>query len=279
MSIIKVSLSITLTITETVFQLSHMVNMSQLSTKKHIKQSFKNSAWDLFNIQLALNLTQELMIDLKNKTAVWLGGLWVSGALHTFQVSKPLALPHLLHDLLYWNGMWSTKSWTSHISFSSPPSTTTSNITGPPVIHINTHTTLTVPSMFKGSGPGWCWEVVRRAEGIIGPIRVSINLCTDKRHNRNETGLQEEIWSWGDSFYEFGQRHHGYIWDPQLQVHLGRDSALQFFLGIHRFDIDGPCKLSKIKSIWGLAPVIIKHLLSTGSTVCQHDHLRAQSYT
>ena len=103
--------------------------------KKHIEQSSENSAWDLFDIWLARNIAQGLITDPNNKTTVWEGVLWVSGASHTSQASS-LSPPSLVgHVIFYtWNGTQSTKSWTSclfhpplHLKLQIPTSSTPSS--------------------------------------------------------------------------------------------------------------------------------------------------------
>jgi len=82
--------------------------------QKHIEQSSENSAWDLFNIQLARNMARELMTDPNNKTTVWEGVSRVSGASHTSQASFASLVGHVIFYTR--NGMQSTKSWTSLLS-------------------------------------------------------------------------------------------------------------------------------------------------------------------
>jgi hypothetical protein len=132
MSIIKVSLNTYTNKHLDSFPASKRCKYESTEPKKHIEQSSENSAWDLFDIRLARNIARGLMTDPKNKTTVWEGVSWVSGASHTYQASRPLsALPCWSCDLLYpkWNAI------NKELNFTSLPSTTASEAPNPYQLH------------------------------------------------------------------------------------------------------------------------------------------------
>jgi hypothetical protein len=135
MSIIKVSLSTYTNKHLDSFSAAVHCKYESAEPQKHIQQSSKNSAWDLFNILWARNMARELMTDPNNKTTVWEGVSRVSGASHTSQSSRPLRLPCWSCDLLYpkWNAINKELNFSSihhciwNPTSSTPPSSHTSH--------------------------------------------------------------------------------------------------------------------------------------------------------